>query len=171
MRYTAMILAAMVVFTGCASPDLQKQIAKAADRYATALIEAEQAKQEAKAAEAKEREAAAEKAAAAAAEAAARRKADQAAGGLSGSQQFIWKPVSEKGALVVLLPAAIEADECLINGSIPGAKRDGRANGNRIHFRWPEKGGYYGKDITVTAKQDGEVVGEWSIPDGAKRVD
>ena len=93
-----------------------------------------------------------------------------------GDPTFLWKPDSERGPLVVLVPNLYYEthDSATISGSFGSAKgnmtgRDG--NGNRPHFRFAKRGGDYGRNITFALTlKSGEVV-TWLIPHGASRFE
>jgi len=90
-----------------------------------------------------------------------------------GDNTFLWKPVSETTRnLVILLPARLgRVDACTIThaGGTERGRWGGIHNGNRAHYRFGRPGAGYGRNITVTANDDGAEVGRWTIPDGAGR--
>ena len=75
----------------------------------------------------------------------------------AGSQDFLWKPVSDSnGKLVVIFPAAF-------NGRITNVAVNGErgafssiANGNRTHWRFGKPGSAYSAPAKVTATVDGQ---------------
>ncbi len=98
--------------------------------------------------------------------------------GLTGSG-FLWKPKSEgDGNLVVLLPNFYKGnvDNCYIedaNGTIleTGRFAGDDHNGERVHFRFAEHGGFYGENLRVIADlSDGTSI-YWSIPNGSNRTE
>lgn len=113
-------------------------------------------------------------------------------GNVTGSGNFLWKPVSENdGKACVILPCEYRLDsvndpwrtapnaKVIESIRIEGGDRDGDTprtsywpegrNGNRIHNRMKAKGEDFGKgfDVVVTTK-DGACKA-WRIKDGAKR--
>ncbi len=97
------------------------------------------------------------------------------------SPVYLWKPASEAdGQLAVLLPASFP-DSCsvTVDGEV-GAMRDGRANGNRLHYRFSGLGSSYsgvaevncdGYSITFTAPDPNErhlVITQYEGPEPAE---
>ena len=67
------------------------------------------------------------------------------------NKYFRWKPVSEKGQLVILTPADEKVTKVVIKGAF-GEERGsdyGYSNGMRKTFRFSKPGGEYGNNITV----------------------
>jgi hypothetical protein len=115
--------------------------------------------------------------------------------GVTGSQTFLWKPVSESnGHVAILTPATYRwhgADTekgkagaiVMTRLYVRGGDRDGETfssyqplkdgkpgvNGNRIHHRGKAAGEKYGKgfDVVATLAAGGEKT--WRVKDGAKR--
>lgn len=94
------------------------------------------------------------------------------------SNEFVWKPQSEKdGNLVVLLPAELlgMVSELTVVGPdgetvIATGKPSGIANGGREHFRFDRSGGSFPAGSTVKATlRDGKSV-EYNIPNPGSRV-
>ncbi|MBM4143350.1 MAG: hypothetical protein FJ225_07145 [Lentisphaerae bacterium] len=97
----------------------------------------------------------------------------------SGSDIFLWKPVSESnGNAVNLFPAKYRLDR-IDSVYIDGGSRDGETprsiywpdghNGNRVHVRWAAPGSAYGDDfrvvlVLVTGRQV-----SWLVRDGGNR--
>lgn len=96
-----------------------------------------------------------------------------------GQDGFLWKPQSDStGNLVVLLPTeqrgnVLEANihDSLGNLIEKGVFSGDDHNGNRPHYRFSEPGASYGEDLIVKVTlASGEQL-EYSIPNGAERVD
>lgn len=92
----------------------------------------------------------------------------------SGSQVFLWKPVSERGSLVVLVPNEFYETYSHMEisggfGSERGTMTGRDGNGNRPHFRWPHSGAAYGTNITATLTLKDGSIETWFIPDGSQR--
>ena len=101
--------------------------------------------------------------------------------GLTGRERgFVWKPISEHGTLVVLLPEpytgktdrriALERNGSVIAESNRAHDTTPQPNGNREHYRFPRKGGYYPGPLTVRVNADG-ATWRWSIPYPVRRYD
>ena len=87
-------------------------------------------------------------------------------------QRFLWKPVSESnGRLVVITPAWVTADRVVIAGTHTKTPDPARANGNRLHFRFPSPGSAYGSNVKVEAMMGATVVRAWTVPNGGARYD
>lgn len=89
---------------------------------------------------------------------------------LVGDNNGLWKPVSENnGKLVVLTPANVGRPEAVrVNGT--AGSFSSIANGNRAHFRFPNPGASYGKNVEVVAVFPGGKTLRTVIPDGSKRT-
>jgi len=78
--------------------------------------------------------------------------------GKGGVEQFLWKPAGDHtNALVILLPASVNASRVTLVDNqgrvIEEGKGTGRANGNRLHFRFAKYGGAYsGATVLVDGK-------------------
>ena len=86
--------------------------------------------------------------------------------GDSGDQTFLWKPKSERSALVILLPAKYNssASSVTVNGEqldeTSRVEHGKFPNGNRRHFRSGKEGSAFGSNVKVTI----------SFKDGSSRV-
>ncbi len=94
-----------------------------------------------------------------------------------GSEQFLWKPVSENdGRLVVLLPSSLRGrvTSCTLTsasaGTVSGNFAGDVHNGRRPHYRFSSPGAAYGNNITVRATLNDGTSQTWSVPDGAQRT-
>ena len=101
--------------------------------------------------------------------------------GLTGRERgFVWKPISEHGTLVVLLPEpftgkterriALERNGSVIAESNRAHNTTPQPNGNREHYRFPRKGGDYAGPLHVRVRADG-ATWRWSIPSPSSRYD
>jgi len=76
---------------------------------------------------------------------------------------FLWKPESDSGGLVILLPSKYRSSSVKLIGPdgkvIEQGRSSGYANGNREHFRFSQGGGAYpnGTVVEVTTS-DGNVI-------------
>lgn len=100
---------------------------------------------------------------------------DEPAEESTGTNRFLWKPVSEtRPGAAVLLPARIRQEDISGELRIDGRThevlehRPGYANGNRVHYFLRKTGGQYGRNVRVEVplKSGGEA---WTVPDGSKR--
>jgi hypothetical protein len=85
---------------------------------------------------------------------------------------FVWKPQSEKdGNLTVLFPATSAAPPTVYlvtsSGQLVEGRLDGRTNGNRPTYRFPDSGDAYGSNVTLVGPDD-QVFG---IGNSAQRYD
>lgn len=95
-----------------------------------------------------------------------------------GSEQFLWKPVSESnGNLVVLTPASlvgnvqyVEVVDASSGRVLDRGNYGGHAhNGSRGHWRFSRPGGAYGSNVVVrVVKENGEVL-QYNIGSGSQR--
>ena len=100
---------------------------------------------------------------------------------ITGKQRgFVWKPVSDHGKLVVLLPVEFThktSRRLLLRAADGHEQWSNRAhndkvqpNGNREHYRFNRKGGNYRGPVTLAIEAEG-VTWQWNIPDPARRYD
>ena len=96
--------------------------------------------------------------------------------------RFRWKPVSEHGSLVVLLPAEYTDRTSkvlrILDANGNEVARSNRAhnpppgqehpNGNREHYRFPKPGAQYPKAVRAVIEVDGSYHIAWNIPDPGK---
>ena len=93
-----------------------------------------------------------------------------------GSEEFLWKPISDHGPLVILLPSSLRGrvTSCTLQsssaGTVAGRFAGDTHNGYRPHYRFDQQGGAYGTGITVTATLDDGSTRSWSVPNGAQRT-
>ena len=91
----------------------------------------------------------------------------------SGDNTFIWKPISESdGRLVVIIPSRLLADACSVTtsaGGVTWGRGIGRHNNKREHFRYPQPGAQYGRNVSVVSYYQGAETGRWTVPDGSQR--
>lgn len=84
------------------------------------------------------------------------------------SNQFVYKPQSERGGLAILLPSNIKGASVDIvdsNGNVIATGNNaGPSNGNRDTFRFDKPGNMYGEDISVQVSYGDE---SYTIPVGA----
>ena len=93
---------------------------------------------------------------------------------------FVWKPVSEHGRLVVLLPTEFThktSRRMLLRAADGHEQWSNRAhdsatqpNGNREHYRFRRQGGNYAGPVTLSIEAEG-IDWYWTIPDPARRYD
>ena len=89
------------------------------------------------------------------------------------SNVFLWKPVSDRGSLVVLIPYSLSQQPV---GALTanGERLDysGIHNGERAHYRSSKKGGAFGNDIKVEYKHPHiSKTYKWTVPRGAVRYE
>jgi len=86
-------------------------------------------------------------------------------------KSMLWKPVSERGSLVVLLSRPYSGHVLrveLSSGEV--GKPHGLGNGCREHYRWPKSGSAY-NNVTLKAYLDDGQIHEWQIGNGSQRVE
>jgi hypothetical protein len=87
------------------------------------------------------------------------------------SNTFLWKPISDKGSLVVLVPYSLSQHPV---GSVTanGEKLNytGIHNGDRAHYRSPKKGEAFGNKVNVVLTR-GKDKWEWTVPNGGSRYE
>jgi len=89
------------------------------------------------------------------------------------SNTFLWKPISDKGSLVVLVPYSL-SQQPIGTLTANGEKLNytGIHNGDRAHYRSPKKGEAFGNDIKVEYKHPHiNKVYKWTVPRGAVRYE
>jgi len=93
-------------------------------------------------------------------------------------KSMLWKPVSERGSLVVLLSRPYSGHVLRVELSsgevvkphVEVGKPHGLGNGCREHYRWPKSGSAY-NNVTLRAYLDDGQIHEWKIGNGSQRVE
>jgi hypothetical protein len=90
---------------------------------------------------------------------------------------YLWKPVSDRGQLVILLPAPFTGKTTkagrLVNGStlVESLSHSGVANGDREHYRGSKAGGSYPSGVAFEIEAEGHIW-TWKNPgSGGTRYD
>jgi len=92
-----------------------------------------------------------------------RKKPDTNTGFSDIEEGFLFKPVSERGSLVILLPSSYRDSQVVLKGAdgkvLEQGVSHGYANGDREHFRFNQEGGRYpnGAIVEIT-RSDGSVM-------------